>query len=104
LLLSWRYPFSLLAIVSKVTRNMSQISVILYLLAILCFTFWLRTFIPRPKRLTPEQFYGLDRKKTPVRWWLLRTCRFVFPDVVKFWVEMEELRRQEKERRRRQAK
>ncbi|MBV8532434.1 MAG: hypothetical protein JO207_01395 [Verrucomicrobia bacterium] len=75
-------------------------SLICYLLAALCLTLWLRTFIPKPQQPTLEELYELNPKKARVRWLLLRTLRFVFPDVVNWWIDMEVLRRREKQKRR----
>ena len=65
-----------------------------------CLLIWLTTEISWPRRRelepTPEEEFGLDPKKTPWRFWLLRTARFLFPNAVAFWIDMVRARRKRK--------
>ena len=47
------------------------------------------------KGSTAEEACGLDldAKRTPVRFWFLRTARFLFPNAVAFWIDMARARR-----------
>ena len=62
-----------------------------------CLLLWLATEVSWPRRreseATPEGEFGLDPKKTPWRFWLLRTARFLFPSAVQFWIDMMRARR-----------
>jgi hypothetical protein len=65
-----------------------------------CLLLWLTTEVSWPRRreleATPEEEFGLDPKKTPVRFWFLRTARFLFPHAVAFWIDMARARRKSK--------
>jgi hypothetical protein len=70
-----------------------------------CLIFWIASLMlgsQIEKGSTPEEACGLDPKRTPVRFWLLRTARFLFPSAVAFWIDMTRTRRKreasEKER------
>ena len=62
-----------------------------------CLFLWLAAEVSWPRRreseATPEEEIGLDPEKTPWRFWLLRTARFLFPSAVAFWIDIVRARR-----------
>jgi len=64
-----------------------------------CLLFWISSVILGSrieKRPTPEEEAGLDANLTPVRFWIMRTARFLFPSLVSLWMDIRKARQKSK--------
>jgi hypothetical protein len=63
-----------------------------FFLGIKCDT-WKQNWKKAP---TPEEAAGLDPNLTPVRFWIMRTARFLFPGLVSLWIDIRKARQNSK--------